>query len=207
MPSPEILGGRRPRLPLEMLKKPPKWYIILLMVVRRRLKIESPGLAFITTTVKDWIPLFLNVEAAKIVLKQFEETVDFHEASIVGYVLMPSHLHAIIGLRNILDLTNVMHDFKSLSSRKLEHLKLMEFGDKFQCKGSFQLWRPRFDDFVIRTPEQFRIKLNYIHENPVRAGLVTIASEWKYSSAGDWTLGIEGVITINKNSVGVEWTF
>lgn len=44
----------------------------------------------------------------------------------------------------------------------------------------------RFDDLVIVSQKQFGIKLNYIHENPVRKELVTNAVEWKWSSAKFW---------------------
>jgi len=66
-----------------------------------------------------------------------------------------------------------MRTFKSLTARFL-----------FPEQGS--IWMEGFDDFIIRTNEQFAIKLNYIHDNPVRNNLVKLASDWKWSSVRFW---------------------
>ena len=56
----------------------------------------------------------------------------------------------------------------------------------------------RYDDVAVFTEEQFRIKLNYIHNNPVKAGLVTEQYSYQYSSAKNWETGIsEGLITFD----------
>src|SRR6266446_4044086 len=43
-----------------------------------------------------------------------------------------------------------------------------------------ELWQPGFFDHVLRSDESYAEKWNYVKENPVRAGLVQIASEWPY---------------------------
>jgi putative transposase len=58
---------------------------------------------------------------------------------------------------------------------------------------------PRFDDVIIYGRKQFRVKLNYIHGNPVKAGLVANAIDYKYSSAKDWLTDQKGPIDIDKN--------
>jgi len=45
---------------------------------------------------------------------------------------------------------------------------------------SRELWQPGFFDHVLRSDESYNEKWNYVKENPVRAGLVQIASEWPY---------------------------
>jgi len=47
---------------------------------------------------------------------------------------------------------------------------------------SHELWQPGFFDHVLRSDESYAEKWNYVKENPVRAGLVQIASEWLYQS-------------------------
>ena len=46
--------------------------------------------------------------------------------------------------------------------------------------SSSELWQPGFFDHVLRSDESYAEKWNYVKENPVRAGLVQIASEWPY---------------------------
>ena len=57
----------------------------------------------------------------------------------------------------------------------------------------------RFDDLIIYSEKQLRIKLEYIHNNPVRAGLTENALDWKYSSAVDWLSDKKGMIDIVKD--------
>jgi putative transposase len=114
---------------------------------------------------------------------------------------MPSHLHAIFNLADVKLLSRLIQSFKSLSSRKAKELGVCENYEELYQKGSFRLWKPRFDDFIIRTPEQFCIKLNYIHENPVRAGIVESAVDFKYSSASDWLDDRNGLIEINRDGL------
>jgi len=102
----------------------------------------------------------------------------------MGYVLMPSHVHFLVGCRGGGNqLSKFMKTFKSLSARKF-----------FPGVGS--IWIERFDDLRITTEKQLWIKLNYIHENPVRKGLVSKAIDWPWSSARFWILNEQkGVLT------------
>ncbi|MGH8014685.1 MAG: hypothetical protein ACREBV_00655, partial [Candidatus Zixiibacteriota bacterium] len=48
------------------------------------------------------------------------------------------------------------------------------------------IWQERFDDLAIFGEEQFLVKLNYIHNNPVKKGLANAPEEYEFSSAKDW---------------------
>jgi len=169
------------------------------MVVRKRLKIQGSALVFVTTTVKDWLPVFTMESAADSTITQFSETIQIFKVSLMGYVLMPSHLHALIGFSEVEKLSEFIQTFKSLSSRRIKQLKLAKYNNKLYANGMLSLWKPRFDDIIITSEKQFKIKLEYIHNNPVKAGLVAKASDWKYSSAADWYDNRQGLIKIEKN--------
>ena len=173
------------------------------MTVRKRVKLETPALIFVTTTVKDHIGIFKNHKFAKITLGQFVETCRHFNISIVGYVLMPSHLHAMIGLKNASKLSEFMQAFKSLSSRKIKDALNVSQRKMFSNEnGGFNLWKRGFDDTFITSQSQFRIKLNYIHNNPIKAGLVSSPEEYNYSSAIDWFTDRSGLVKIDK---GFKW--
>jgi hypothetical protein len=55
-------------------------------------------------------------------------------------------------------------------------------------KDRHGVWMPRFDDVIIASERVFLDKLNYMHENPIRAGLVSEATDWSWSSARFWYL-------------------
>ncbi|MCP4569837.1 MAG: hypothetical protein GY841_19835 [FCB group bacterium] len=61
------------------------------------------------------------------------------------------------------------------------------------------MWKRRFDDVIIVSEEQFNIKLQYIHNNPVKADLVDELTNWPFSSARAWLLNEPGDIEIVKD--------
>ena len=119
--------------------------------------------------------------------------------TIAAYVVMPSHAHALIGLREVGHLSEFMRSFKSLAARRIRPLLSAEMLPAFERGSKFQFWKPRFDDLIIRSEKQFRIKTDYIHNNPVKAGLVKRSAEYVLSSAGDWLTGELGIITVDKS--------
>jgi putative transposase len=169
------------------------------MPLKRLKDIDNPSLAFVTTTVKDWIPVFRYKNITRMVATQLNETARAQDVSIVGYVIMPDHIHLLIGLKNTKNLSSFIQAFKSITSRKIKALDkpiLRRFYDK---NGIFTLWKRRFDDFIVYSEKQFKIKLEYIHNNPVKAGLVKNAVDWEFSSAADWLGGREGIVEIDKS--------
>ena len=166
------------------------------MVIRRRLDLSEPGLVFVTTAVHNWTRLFSVDGYGTAVLAKFAETLTFFHATCHGWVLMPSHFHAIIALDDLTRLSAFMQAFKVLSSRRIHGLADPATLSELMVNGRFSLWRPRFDDFVLRNEEQFRSKLNYIHQNPVKAGLVSREVDWNWSSASDWVGGSTGLIPV-----------
>jgi len=173
------------------------------MVTRHKQKLPGPTLVFVTTTVRDWAPVFCHVPTANGVVKQLRHTASYLGVSIVGYVLIPSHLHALLGLPDRGLLPKFMQSFKSLSSRFVKSCCPSKFRTHFIVGKGFRLWMPRYDCVQITSEKHFTVKLEYIHDNPRRAGLVFRAEDWPYSSAGDWLSDQSGAIEIDKD---FRWT-
>ena len=169
------------------------------MPVRTRPKLDGPGLFFITTTVVDWLPIFQRHDTAVAALEQFVETSRIRHVSIVGYVLMPSHLHALVGMNPGSLLTTYVQAFKSLSSRRIKMMDIREFEQSLYHSGRYSLWQRGFDDLMISSERQFRIKLKYIHDNPVRGGLISDPVDYPYSSANHWLGEGHGLVEIDKD--------
>jgi len=92
---------------------------------------------------------------------------------LYGYVVMPSHLHLLLdpGQQALSDL---LRNFKSKAA-----LSLVNVGTR---RGPF--WQPRYHDSICRHARNFGDKLEYIHNNPVKAKLVSRPEDWPWSSAG-----------------------
>ena len=169
------------------------------MVIRRRIQIDGPALVFVTTTVTDWVPLFTDESLATLALMQLQETASYFDASVAAYVLMPSHLHVLLGLPSVGGLSQLMQAFKGLSSRKIGEYLLQNVCVNSHRIDGRRVWKPRFDDLIVWSEKQFKIKIEYIHNNPVKAGLVSNPTEYRYSSAQDWLRDLPGLIEVDKS--------
>jgi len=168
------------------------------MAVRKRLNITGTALIFITTTIRNRVPVFKDHKLANLVVRQLKETADYYMASIVGYVLMPSHLHVMLGFKKAELTSRFMQSFKIITSKKLKPLLPESYLSKFSSNGEFRFWTPRFDELIISSKKQFDVKLNYIHNNPVKAGLAKDAVEYEFSSAKDWLTEYSGLLPVDK---------
>ena len=104
-----------------------------------------------------------------------------------------------------------MRDIKKYSAWDiLEYLKIDDV-EKFnqfvvsdKPKQKSQLWFHRFDDQVIRSNKMFWQKLKYIHNNPVKAGLVLKPEDHLFSSARNYIKDDHSVIDVGTDFVGSE---
>ena len=163
------------------------------MVVRKRFKLSGSAIAFITTTVFEWKPILTQNNLVEILIKELQYISNLDTISILSYVIMPSHIHLLLGFSKIESLSKTIQMFKSLTSREVKELQVPEL-----IKNDHKPWKPRFDDLIITSEKQLKIKMEYIHNNPVKARLVTNAEDWKYSSAVDWLTNQKGLVKIDK---------
>jgi putative transposase len=83
------------------------------------------------------------------------------DLDIYRYVVMPDHVHLLMG--------------EPRSGLLSEALKSLKHGVARRLVGKAeQFWQKRYYDFDIRDDEQFKEKLRYLHRNPVRAGFVNV---------------------------------
>lgn len=173
------------------------------MAVRKKLKLKGRAVIFVTTTTNNWIPVFNNPTAADIVLDTLNTNLENFSAMILGFVIMPNHFHGLICMKNIAELSRFMQSFKIISSKRIKSDCPDWLVSRLIENKVYRLWKPRYDDQAIVSERQFKIKLDYIHTNPLRAGLVEKETDWNYSSAKDWLLGIKGRIPVETN---FEWS-
>ncbi len=75
---------------------------------------------------------------------------------------------------------------------------------KDRKKQSRKFWMSRFDDEVILNSNMFWDKPKYIHNNPVKAGLVNIPEDFIYSSARNYSNNDHSIININTEIAGID---
>ncbi|UCE65111.1 MAG: transposase [Candidatus Zixiibacteriota bacterium] len=141
--------------------------------LRKRNLIKDPTIFFLTTTTSNRRNFPHYPECLRIIERTLFDTVQDKSVSLFGYVIMPSHIHLLAGCKDGgPGMSRFIHSLKGRVRINLNH------------KGP--LWEERFDDLVIKSEKQFRIKLDYIHYNPVKDNLVENPDDWPYSSFLDW---------------------
>jgi putative transposase len=151
------------------------------------------GQYFITCTVNQWVDVFTRREYVDILLDSIRYCQQHKGLKVYAWVVMTNHLHMIISSDKN-KLSDIIRDLKKYTSSKLvEAIK----DNVKESRKNWLLWLLHKDDKVIFWQEGyhgeeivsqpfFDSKLNYIHMNPVRAGMVEKEEEYLYSSCGDY---------------------
>jgi putative transposase len=130
----------------------------------------------------------LNHPGAKeIVIEELDRARAKHGFRLLGYVLMPDHVHLVLFPPEGMKLGLVIREIKSRSARR--YFATARIGAP---EATRVFWQRRCYDHNCRTPETVREKIQYCHNNPVKRGLVSEPSEWEWSSY-NWYQGRKDV--------------
>ena len=165
---------------------------------------------FITATVVDWIDVFTRQTYRDIVIESLDYCIKNKGMILYGYVIMSNHIHLIIQSEEG-KLSDLIRDFKKFTaksilektqnspeSRKewmLERFKLA--AQTHSRNKKYQFWQYGNHAEEIYSNEFMWSKLDYLHLNPVRSGHVSKASDYIYSSAGNY-VNNSGLLTVEK---------
>lgn len=180
---------------------------------------------FMTFTVVDWVDIFTRKNYRDIVIESLKFCQKQKGLILHGYVLMrkaaPSnHIHVIFQAETG-NLSDLVRDFKVFTAKEILRtiengpesrsdwmLKRFEFAAKSQSRNSkyhgatTRFWEYGNHPEEIFSEKFFWTKLNYIHLNPVRSGIVTKASDYCYSSASNYVRK-EGIVDVCIASVPI----
>jgi putative transposase len=160
-------------------------------------------------TVVDWIDVFTRKEHRLIIIDALRYCQNNKGLVIYGWCLMSNHLHMLAGVKEEVRLSDVLRDFKKFTSKKIVGaihgetesrrdwmLYRFQYAGKFRANiKDYKFWQDGnhaeecySHDFVIQ-------KLNYIHQNPVRAMIVAAPEHYLFSSAPNYS-GQRGLLDI-----------
>ena len=89
------------------------------MVIRKRLDISGPAIAFVTTTVFEWKPVWARDEVESVLVEELRNLRSQFQVAIISYVIMPSHIHLLLGFSDIELISKCIQTFKSITSRRV----------------------------------------------------------------------------------------
>jgi putative transposase len=150
--------------------------------------------------------IFQSVKACKILIDVLSEIKTIHPFKLVGYVLMPDHIHLLINPVNS-DLSIILRKLKGKSARQIidwlksgNHLRSLEKLRLNATGQEFAVWQKSSFVVDLVSPKFLRQKLDYIHLNPVRAELCNAPQDWRFSSfSAYFPAGLDVPIEVDKH--------
>ena len=160
---------------------------------------DQHGLNYMTCSIVGWVDLFTRQIYRDIVLDTWRFCQKEKGFQVHAYAFMSNHLHFIASCRAPYRLEDVMRDWKAYSARQiLLYIKdssnpesrrewLLYLFSYFALgrkdKQDYQVWQHDNHPIELFSEEVISQKLDYIHLNPVKAGMVEKPEDWRYSSA------------------------
>ncbi len=158
--------------------------------------IEQDEIHYLTFQVIKWVDIFTRKVYRDIVIDSLRFCQDHKGLEIFAFVIMSNHVHLLVR-SSIGKLSDTVKECKSFTARKILDtiqdepesrkewmLNLFEFSAKQHKRNEqHQFWTHENHAEIIFSNKFFDQKLNYIHDNPVRAGIVENAEDYLYSSA------------------------
>ena len=174
------------------------------MSTRRRIFEVQRFVHFVTFSCYRRRTLLGHDRICRIVFGNLDKQRTSFRANCHGFVLMPNHVHVLLQFVQAGQLSPFLQQGKQQSSydaNKVIKEFLPSLNRSLPVNNPF--WQPRYYDFPIESMAKYLEKVQYIHENPVRAGLDETAVDWRWSSArwSEWRrcVGVD-LTTVNSLS-------
>jgi putative transposase len=160
-------------------------------------------LHFVTFSCFDRRPLLASPQARDVFVNALAEIRSRYRFQVIGYVVMPEHVHLLIGEAPGCSPSTVLRIPKQRGARVLRNSRPGDSALDLRpsladCQERLPTFlQPRFYDFNVFTFKKKKQKLNYTHANPVKRGLATDPSSWIWSSASFYEHGSLGRVPID----------
>ncbi len=158
-------------------------------------------LHFITCSCYRRLPFLSRSRSRDRFLEILEQVRQRYKFVIVGYVIMPEHIHLLITEPETGNPSTVMQVLKQRTARALLPKRMRKdprqrsfFNVPSQPRA---FWQARFYDFNVWTTKKRVEKLRYMHRNPVKRGLVESPEQWRWSSYRFYSLDETGSVKVN----------
>lgn len=164
---------------------------------------------FLTLTVVDWVDIFTIPIYKHIIVDSLNYCQKEKGLFIFSWCLMSNHLHLIAGAKEGFNLSDILRDFKKFTNKEIIRtiqntnesrrkwlLNRFEFAGKFNSKiKDYKFWQDGNEAKEIHSTTFLDQKLEYIHQNPVKAEIVSNPEDYLYSSARNYC-SMDGLIKV-----------
>jgi putative transposase len=173
-------------------------------------RVRSPNeIHFVTFTIVDWVDIFTRPSYKQLIIESLIYCQQSKGLQVYAFCLMTNHLHLLVSADAPNHLPGIIRDFKKHTNKQI--IKLIEFEAesrrdwilyrfKYHAKYNsriqdYKVWQDGYHAIECDTAKILIQKLDYIHDNPVKAEIVSEAEHYLYSSAANYA-GEKGVMDI-----------
>ena len=163
----------------------------------------------ITATLTEWMPLLARDDIRRAVCFEIKVALRRFRASVCAFVIMPDHLHMVVWLPEGGQLHAFLKCWRGRSARRVidiltrqndrDSLNVMARHANGGCH--YAAWKEQVRALAVVRDVTLRQKIDYIHANPVRGGLVDIPSDWPHSSFRWYQAGTEVALPVTPPDV------
>ena len=168
-------------------------------------------LHFVTFSCYRRRPYLATVRARNRFVRVLDEVRSRHAFALIGYVIMPEHVHLLIGEPRKGNPSKILQVLKQKVSRSLRGkssstTRQLRLAFACDAEEAPAFWQRRFYDFNVWSERKLREKLNFLmrdreavnmHRNPVTRNLVEDPKDWPWSSWSHYAKGERGLIAID----------
>ena len=177
----------------------------------RPYSISNPrGIYFITFTTVHWLDIFTQTRYRMILVDSLAYCQEYKGLQIHAWCIMSNHVHLILSAKDGFSLSDILRDLKrhtaskiietiisDTESRKEWLLWLFERAALYNPRNKdYQVWQQCNYSLELISPSFTRQKLDYVHDNPVRAGWVDTPEHFLFSSARDYAGFRKGLLDL-----------
>ena len=130
---------------------------------------------FVTICTHDKDNILTKDNVPEIIIDSVNWFIETSKIIPLGFVIMPDHFHWAFALKENFTLDNILRRYKSFTAKKIKEV--------LHCET--KIWQDGYYDHLLRDIKDFKAKLNYMHDNPVRKGIVNSPEEYLYSTANE----------------------
>jgi putative transposase len=163
---------------------------------------------FYTATIQNWKHLLKDDSYKDVIIESLQYLTNKNIISLNAFVIMSNHIHLIWQAQFGYTPSAIQSSLMKFTAGKFRKKLMSEFPEQIEeyrinkYDRQYQFWKREPLGIELFTPDVFWQKLNYIHENPVRAGIVEFPYEYRYSSASfyEFKKNEFGILTQHNNN-------
>lgn len=154
---------------------------------------DQSAIHFVTFTVHQWVDVFTRRTYVELLLDSLKYCQEKKGLQIYAWVVMSNHCHLILRAKDN-NLSDIIRDLKKFTSKNI--VKAIEENPKesrkkwlsmvLRYQDSIWFWKEGYHGEEVYSQNFYDLKANYIHQNPVKAGIVEREEDYLWSSAGDF---------------------